>query len=1544
MCRQLLKDVPVFRDTLQEVDKLLKTHVTWSLVEQLQQENPRDDPVLEPVAIFACQVGLAAVWKSLGVQPFSIVGQSVGEVAAAYTAGCISLADAVSIIFHRSRLLGDVTGGRMVVVQNVEVDKVRQVVDKVSNGHVVTVSLEYSPSACAVSADAESMMKVRQVLLSELKADNKGMQLVDLDVSVAYHSSHVTPAADKLRDITKGVKSLPPTHTFISTVTGNAVNQPLGPGHWADNMKKPVLFRQAILQSLPQSTANLMFLELGPKPILRAHMPALFPEKQHLVVASVTRSSELKSLYEAIATCYERGVNISWANLPTGGTQITEVPRYCFDKKLLKQKTEAEILNGEGCDVFQKNHLFVLPVSGSLTSHKILLSPLTLSSVYDHVVSGSVVVPGALYAEVGFAVARYWGLSKSVAVSLDLQQLQVLEKDQVLALDVVSCPADGTSTSSDGIKQLDIKKADKQLAVVQLLFSKPDASRATTVNITMLHSRCTEHVSKQDIYSSLRHFGFEYGESFSLLESGLRGQSECLVTMMLNSRVKAEMADMTLHPSVLDCIIQTTVLLLEENGTPSKNVFPKSIDRLSVSRDIEQTMYVYVKQVMRNDGVSKFDLKLLSPNGEVIAEVKGFTVQALVSQETVDQDMLVQRWNKVHDLSLSSFQVDKSKREGKLLVIIGSGVKVANQHMNTTLMEYNRKTQITNFRQELTNHLAAGVFDAVMLFTPKSAGSDQKNNKEEGEVIQSFLVQLCLLVQGIGLELTTSTPNTPFYLVTYNAFPSPSSGRGQDVNPVATALWGMMRTAVVETVFSRVTAVELQLKALSGNSIPAGFLPGLLDVLGKDSLTNFPEMLITDSAVYVNQVTPAVLSTQTPKERSLQALNVKDVKGDVLLVTQDADTLTEARVCRRRLAHSDSSHKVKLQVNDFVQPHPKLLDMKMSAEHLCPQRAPSGFVVTALEVSGHSVDASSNKIACCCPLPLAPVVTVDKATVMDASSIPQYQVGDLSKLVLIWSLVEKVSAAECTVLASNDTYQLALVARSLCGASGKQVSILKVEDLHKDCSFSPCLLSLVLLNMDELSFLQKHWKTASRLIACSSLVGSPTRTFFICAFPNADLCLVDTQLLFQQAELKHVVPKVWDWVSKNTALMNEISKNLHAQESKVSGSGELFTFTEKKLSDLTVTVKEDSLFSKSGIYVVVGGLTGLGWICVNVLAEKEAGFIAILNRRSPSPQQIEHINNLAQQYHCNIKAFQADISNLDSLEKAIRSMTSDWGQQARLLGVFCGAAVLRDSPFQTMDKESLEEVLTPKVKGMWNMHLVTKHLPLDYFVMHSSVASVLGNNGQTNYSAANAFMDGLAFHRAHHGLAAQTINWGPLDTGLLDNQEEVKRKLDAMGFPLASQGIIRDTFRAILQLNLTQVVPVKLNKEQYSNRMLKSRVHALMNRLKYLIKTQAASEEVTQHTANNVAQIRFLDASQRLVQYESFVRDLTVRVLGVEERLVTREASLYRLGLDSVTGMMMLSHVERLTSFKLEAVMVLSADATVASIAASLNGAASRST
>jgi acyl carrier protein len=108
---------------------------------------------------------------------------------------------------------------------------------------------------------------------------------------------------------------------------------------------------------------------------------------------------------------------------------------------------------------------------------------------------------------------------------------------------------------------------------------------------------------------------------------------------------------------------------------------------------------------------------------------------------------------------------------------------------------------------------------------------------------------------------------------------------------------------------------------------------------------------------------------------------------------------------------------------------------------------------------------------------------------------------------------------------------------------------------------------------------------------------------------------------------------------------------------------------------------------------------------------------------------------------------------------------------------------VRDARIADMTREQLEAVMRPKVLGAWNLHTASlKHrLPLEHFVLFSSVASIVGNGGQANYVAANTVLDSLAAHRTAAGLAATSINWGALAEVGMATSEDLLRHFQLMG-------------------------------------------------------------------------------------------------------------------------------------------------------------------
>ena len=196
-------------------------------------------------------------------------------------------------------------------------------------------------------------------------------------------------------------------------------------------------------------------------------------------------------------------------------------------------------------------------------------------------------------------------------------------------------------------------------------------------------------------------------------------------------------------------------------------------------------------------------------------------------------------------------------------------------------------------------------------------------------------------------------------------------------------------------------------------------------------------------------------------------------------------------------------------------------------------------------------------------------------------------------------------------------------------------------------------------------------------------------------------------------------------------------------------------------------------------YLVTGGLGGIGCIVAEWLADRGAGAIVLNGRRDPDPEAAEAIAELRDR-GATVSVELADMTDAAAVDAMLARISETLPP---LAGVVHSVGVLSDASLANQSWERFEQVLWPKVLGAWQLHRATAGLDLDMFVLFSSVAGVMGNPGQANHAAANAFLDVLAAHRRSLGLAGQSIAWGAW-SGLGEAEEQRERiagQLEAAG-------------------------------------------------------------------------------------------------------------------------------------------------------------------
>ena len=173
-------------------------------------------------------------------------------------------------------------------------------------------------------------------------------------------------------------------------------------------------------------------------------------------------------------------------------------------------------------------------------------------------------------------------------------------------------------------------------------------------------------------------------------------------------------------------------------------------------------------------------------------------------------------------------------------------------------------------------------------------------------------------------------------------------------------------------------------------------------------------------------------------------------------------------------------------------------------------------------------------------------------------------------------------------------------------------------------------------------------------------------------------------------------------------------------------------------------------------YLVTGGLGGIGCAVAEWLADRGAGTIVLNGRREPDPAAEDTIRALRER-GVTVRVELADVSDSAAVDAMLARIDRDLPP---LGGVIHSVGVLSDAALTNQSWESFETVLRPKILGAWHLHRATLDRDLDLFVLFSSRVGVMGNPGQANHAAANAFLDQLAGHRRALGLAGQAIAWG----------------------------------------------------------------------------------------------------------------------------------------------------------------------------------------
>ncbi|WP_433386213.1 type I polyketide synthase [Micromonospora sp. KLBMP9576] len=325
MARDLLAADAAFAGVFDRLDPVFAAELGRSARSALLDDDPQPVDVIQPM-IFAVQVALAATWRATGLRPAAVIGHSVGEIAAAVTAGMLTVEQGARLVCRRSLLLRRVAGAGAMVMVDVGADEAARRLD---GRRDVVVAIAASPTSAVLSGDVVGIADVTE----RWRADGVTVQRVDSDV--AFHSPHMDPLLDPLvvaaADLSPAAPSVPVYTTALSDPRSCAARDA---AYWARNLRGTVRFADAVVAAAEDG--HRLFLEVSAHPVvahsIRATLDTLGLDDAHVAYSLRRHRPGLGVLLSNLGELYCHGGAVDWSLLWHHGS-LADLPAPAWQRR-----------------------------------------------------------------------------------------------------------------------------------------------------------------------------------------------------------------------------------------------------------------------------------------------------------------------------------------------------------------------------------------------------------------------------------------------------------------------------------------------------------------------------------------------------------------------------------------------------------------------------------------------------------------------------------------------------------------------------------------------------------------------------------------------------------------------------------------------------------------------------------------------------------------------------------------------------------------------------------------------------------------------------------------------------------------------------------------------------------------------------------------------------------------------------------------------------------------------------------------------------------
>jgi acyl transferase domain-containing protein/acyl carrier protein len=1554
MARTLLTEDPVFRAEVDAFDAIFRGVAGWSIIDELMADEACsriDSTAVTQPAIFAVQIGLVARWRAMGIVPDLVVGHSFGEVAAAYTAGALSLEDAVQIIYHRGRLQDETQGAGTMAAVAMAAGEVRARLAELGE-EAVEIAADNGPQMVTLAGDTTALQR----FIAGLQEADPELFCRILKVDYAAHSRQMESIRDAFVSSLAGLRPRPPVLPMISTVTGQTVGaEPLDADYWYDNVRRPVLFQDALAAALATEAGT--FVEIGPHATLSGIIAGNLAQagKRALVVPSLhAKHGDVDQLYASLAALWVQGVPVRWETLVDPAQPRVALPAYPWELQRFWADSE------ESRAAYFPAPAHPLLGTRSRGAEPVWTNEISLRShpfIADHRVDGAALFPGAGYVELVLAAGReVLGEGPLELEDVTFRDALFMQDEQSVQLQTVLEPERDHVRIYSRVRDGGPEWTLRASARVRL--------GASTVTPFAPFTLDSTPVARDAFYAHAEAQGHQYGPCFQGLVAVQGGQGAALGTVEVPAALDGGLERYVLHPAILDACLQVGFGMHPIGGAgeagPGVIMLPTAVQRLRVLRPVQGRLKVGLRVVREDARSAACDIVATDETRAVVVVLDGFTSRKLPSQTArttgaaaiaayqefwQEAALELQQPGKVDGTWLVLGDADQAT-EALGQALAAGGASVIEALSGETFVPgadgtWRLRPDSADDMQQLIDRVIAAHPDLAGVVHLWGLAHDTAPSLDGAALLATQgrrVLSALHLVQALARH-EAAAPRV--YLATRGAHRLPGEPATAD-DALATArlmqapLVGFARSAANEQPQLRLTVVDLDpLSPANGEGAAAD----LMVEIAADS----PELevAIRGSTRYVNRVdavalealprrrVPAVVSDGCDYRLTMTAPGVFDnmlvtetpalhPAPDEVVIAVEAvginfhDILSAAGMMPEGSEDIDAWEFLGLECAGVVREVGReVTDLGPGDRVMSPGK---GCLGSAVRVKASAVQRLPDGIG-----------FVDGATVPTAFMTAHYALNHLGRM-----------AKGETVLIHVATGGVGLAAIQLARAAGSEIFATAGSEAKRD--YLRRLGITHVMNSRTLDFADEVMAATGGRgvdIVLNSLPGAfidkglailaPYGRFLemgkrdlfadkpigLRALRNSNAFLtVDLDGLAHDrpAELARVFAEVAAMLAEGRI------RPLPAERFPLTAVADAFHHMSKArhIGKVVVTVTDPGLemaldperplaLAADGAYLVTGGLGGFGLEVARWLARHGAGQLVLMSRSGASTDEAKATVAELEADGTVVTIVAGDVTEPADVERAVAAAVA---AGRRLRGVVHAAMVLDDGFVTQLDDARFATALKPKMLGGWNLHRATAGEPLDFFLLFSSVAALLGSTGQANYVAGNAFLEKLAAHRRAAGVPALAVAWGALGgQGFVARNEAIARYLESQGIAPVEPADALAWLGRTLRLDPVALAVARIDWQKLGQAQ---GAVAASPRVAHLL----SAKEGRASGGRMRAEILAAPAARRPILTAKFLKAQVARVLRVEPAEIEDDRPLNELGLDSLTSFELKNRIE----------------------------------